>query len=362
MQFEGDRKALLEAMKAVGKVVMRKTTRPILQCVHINANDTVTLRASDMETTLSVTVEKVDVKTPGAAVCPAYKLTEILSKLPDEKVLISYEDGKVIVATDRGSFKILTDKPGDYPAAPETDWDGALKIKLADLQAQIAKTMFAAATERTRYALNGLYLKREAKKILLVGTDGKRLAKAILALNKCKAGEGVIVPLKAFAVMLSMPTGDRDEVEIVIGEKKIAARTMWAEMTCKTVEGYYPDYDVVIPKENENILKIATADFKQAVTEGALLGDRESHAVRFKFSDDGLVLSSRSPDLGEAKITLDVDYTGKDLEMGFNPDYLLDVCPVLGEEITMALGSETGAALITDGSGYQYVVMPVALG
>ena len=182
-----------------------------------------------------------------------------------------------------------------------------------------------------------------------------------------KERDGVIVPTKCInyleKISLAAGEGGHAAVKVLVQDNNIYASTSNGILTSRLIEGHFPDYEAVLPKGTDKVLSIDVKDLQQAVIEGALLGDRESHAVRFKFKDGKLLLSSRSPDVGEAQVEREVQYEGGDLEIAFNPDYILDVLRALGGgEVKFKFKDGSSAAIIDPGSNYIYIVMPVSIG
>lgn len=368
MRVKAERKELKEAASLVQGVVPAKTSRPILQNFLLETKENhLFIQGTDMEVGINTVVEKVEVEEEGKAVIPASKVVDILSKVLDEKVELQTEEQAVRILTSRGNFKVLGDKPDDFPAMEECDWTEAFEIEGETLAEMVKKTVFAAATERTRYALNGILLVVKEKKAEMVATDGKRLARIIRPITTTTPHDGVIVPAKCInyleKISLAAGEGGHAPVKILIRESGIFASTANSTLTSRLIEGHFPDYEAVFPKGTDKVLTIDVKDLQQAVIEGALLGDRESHAVKFSFKAGKLGLSSRSPDVGEAQIQLDVSYEGDELDIAFNPDYLLDALNALGGgEIRFKFKDTSSAALIDPGSNYSYIVMPVSIG
>jgi len=368
MRVKVERKELHEATSLVHGVIPSKSSRPMLQNLLVETKDNhLVIHGTDMELGISFSVEKVEVEEEGKAVVRASKVVEILSKVLDEKVSLYTEDQALRIQTSRGNFKVLGDKPEDFPPMAECDWSDAIEIEGETLSEMVRKTVFAAATERTRYALNGIFFLVKKKKAEMVATDGKRLARIVKPVAATKDQDGVIIPTKSInfieKMSLAAGKGSHAAVKMLVHENTVFACTENAVLTSRLIEGHFPDYDAVIPKNTDKTLAIDTKDLQQAVIEGALLGDRESHAVRFNFKDGKLALSSRSPDVGEARVEIDVSYEGGDLEIAFNPDYIHDVLRALGGgEVKFKFKESSSAALIDPGGNYTYVIMPVSLG
>lgn len=360
MKLEADRKMLLEVAQLVGNVVPLRSTRPILQNLHIaTAENHIILRATNMEMAARVKLEKVEVSADGAVLVPAKKLIEILSKVAGEKVSLETTDMSLTIITERGKFRVFGDNPDDFPELPGRDWSGALDINGATFKNMVDKTAFAAATERTRYALNGIFVKQSDGSLTLVATDGKRLALINRKLEGFKEAEGIIVPTRFMLLVAS--AAQNDSFKLLIEGNDICVKVDGKIFTSRIIEGNFPDYKAVMPTGLDKALKIKTAELIQLVTEGALLGDAESHAVKFALEGNKLTLSSRSPDTGEAKVKAEVDYEGDDLEVAFNPAYLLDGLKAWGDDVVLKLKDSSSAAIIV-AENHSYVIMPVSTG
>lgn len=368
MRIKAERKKLLEAVILAHGVVPVRTSRPILQNFLLRTKDNhLVIQSTDMEIGISLTVEKIEVEEDGDAVVPAPKIVDVLSNVLDTEVELYTEDLALRIVTSRGNFKILGDKPEDFPNIEEPDWSDAFEVEGETLAEMVKKTTFACATERTRYALNGIFVLVKDKKVMMVATDGKRLAKIVRPVNAVKDYDGVILPAKSVnyleRISVAAGEGGHAPVKILIKENNAFACTSGAVLTSRLIDGHFPDYEAVIPKNFDKVLTMDVKDLQQAVIEGSLLGDRESHAVRFNFKGDKLRLSSRSPDTGEAKVEMSVKYEGEDLEIAFNPDYLLDVLKAIGGgELKLKLKESSSAALVDPGNNYLYVIMPVSIG
>lgn len=364
MKLEVDRKAFAEALAFAGKVVPTHSSRPILRNVLLTAKDALTISATDMEVSVRIAVEKSEVATPGTAVIQASKLTDIASKLMAERLTLSTNGEALLVKTPRSKFKLLGDKPDEFPAFGDVPED-TIDMGINAFGGALDRVSFCTATERTRYALNGVYYKPENGKAVFVATDGKRLAKAEFAIEEMVVNDGVIIPLKAIAMLRAMLGGEGEEAGFHASESTVYVACGNVEMISRTIEGHFPDYDAVIPKGNDKTLILPVADFKQIIIEGSLLADAESSALRFAFDENGKhVASSRSRDAGSAEVKFDAAWEGGPLELAFNPQYLLDILKAIGEgNVALSLKHESSAALLTfdKAPGCVYVVMPISI-
>ena len=228
-----------------------------------------------------------------------------------------------------------------------------ITIPAGALRQLVNQTLFAAARESTRYAFNGVLTVAKGKKISLISTDGRRLAmaKADLATDKLdKEGRKAIVPAKALAAIDKVLDDPAESVGIQFGENQIIFHTSTATLTSNLVEGQFPPYEDVIPKESDRKMTASTADFLSAVRRAALLTTEESKGVRLAFSKKGLVLTSRSPGSGEATINFPCKFEGADIEIGFNPQFVAEALKVVNsDEISLELTAPNRPGLLRGG-------------
>ncbi|MDX9911806.1 MAG: DNA polymerase III subunit beta [Phycisphaerales bacterium] len=391
MKVVCDRGALLEGVNLVSGIVAARTPRPQLTCVKLVAKKDgkageLTLAATDAEISLVLTLGQVDVAEPGEALVPADKLRQIVSAEDNEPTLTLETDGETlhIRGTD-AHFKILGYPADDFPPMPdfqETLTGGgsrpAAKATFTHpaggMSALISRTLFATARENSRYAINGVLLKRAGKSLEMVATDGKRLAlcKAKLAgSDKDAAGVSCIIPSKALNTLQKLMSDAEEPVRVAVTDTQVLF-SLGAEdgepravLSSNLVEGVFPPYEEVLPKDQDKRVTFDRDLVFSAVRRAALLTNEESRGVRMSF-DAGkkhLKLSSRAPEMGEASIDVDLNgYEGEDLEIGFNPSFLLEALRVVEEpQVVMELKAGNKPGLIKSGSDFLYVVMPVNL-
>lgn len=379
-----DRGALLDAVNLVSGVVASRTPRPQLTCVWLSAakgkeGASLTLAATDAEVSIRLVLTRVDVTTPGLALIPADKLRQIVQAQESEPTLTLEVEGEAchIRGTD-AHFKVFGYPPGDFPPVPDFPSGGfsgpQFNLQAGTIDSLIARTIFATAREHTRYAINGVLLKREGKRLEMVATDGRRLALARANLtgdNKEGAPISCIVPTKALS-MLQKLYDDADErvtvalsdnqVLFSIGPEKGQPRALLAS---SLVEGAFPPYEDVIPKDHDITVAFDRDVLTSAVRRAALLTNEDSRGVRLAFhgKDKRLELSSRAPEMGEAEVNVELaSYKGSDIEIGFNPSFLVDALRVIEDpQVIMELKAGNKPGLIKSGTEFTYVVMPVSL-
>lgn len=379
-----DRGALLDAVNLVSGVVVGRTPRPQLACVWLSATKgkdgaLLTLAATDAEVSIRLAMSRVDVSVPGQALIPADKLRQIVQAQESEPTLTLEVEGEAchIRGTD-AHFKVFGYPPSDFPPVPEFptgSWSGPnFNLQAGTIDSLIARTIFATAREHTRYAINGVLLKRDGKKLEMVATDGRRLALARASLtgdSKEGAAISCIVPTKALS-MLQKLFDDADErvtvaladnqVLFSIGPEKGPPRALLAS---SLVEGAFPPYEDVIPKDHDITVAFDRDVLTSAVRRAALLTNEDSRGVRLHFlgKEKRVELSSRAPEMGEAEVNVELaSYKGGDIEIGFNPAFLVDALRVIEDpQVIMELKAPGKPGLIKSGTEFTYVVMPVSL-
>jgi DNA polymerase-3 subunit beta len=368
-----NRGALLDALTVTGNVVAARTPTPVLQCVKLTASDDrLTLAATDLEVAIRYSDSQVQVEQGGEALLPADKLRDIVRESMDDTLSIEVGSDKegtsAGVASIRGQdshFKIFTQRPSDFPPVPDFSGEADFEISSGHLKQLIGQTLFAAAREQTRYAFNGVLLTAKGKKINLVSTDGRRLAmaKGDLILDKLpKDGGKAIIPTKALVLVEKLIDDPEETVAVQVRENQIIFHTPSATLTSNLVEGQFPPYEDVIPKDADKKMTASTADFLSAIRRAALLTTEESKGVRMHFSKKGLVLTSRSPESGEATVNFPCKFEGADVEIGFNPTFLTDALKVVdSDEISLELTAANRPGLLKGGPNFLYVIMPVNL-
>jgi DNA polymerase III subunit beta len=386
-----DRGALLDAVNLVSSVVATRTPRPQLQCVKLTAQKSgkvgeMVLAATDGEISLRLQTAQVDVQEPGEALIPADKLRQIVSaEEGDATLTIETEQDACHIRGQDARFKVYGYPAEEFPPFPDMvsvveGRDGVkakatLAHRAGSLSDMISRTLFATARETSRYAINGVLLRREGRKLEMVATDGRRLALCRQTLSggdKDAVPVSCIVPSKALALLQKLIDDPESTVQIAITDSQILFAVGAPEeggrravLTSNLVEGTFPPYEEVIPRDQD---KKATFDrdvLASGVRRAALLTNEESRGVRLKFvaKEKRVELSSRAPEMGEAEVAVAIAaYDGDDIEIGFNPTFITDAMRVIAEpEVVMELKAPNKPGVIKAGSDFVYVVMPVNL-
>jgi DNA polymerase-3 subunit beta len=366
MKLICDRHALAEALNAVTAVIAPRTTKPILQCVRLTAEaDCLVLTAYDQEVGLRYRVSQVEVNRAGETLASAERLAAIVRESTDETLTMESREDVLHVRGQDSHFQIFGQSAREFPPVPDFEGEPDFRIKAGRLVWAIERTVFAAARESTRYAINGVLWERTGKKLQLVATDGRRLAWTSQAVEKARddAAEGsAILPIKTLQLLPKLRVDSEDMVDVKVQSNQALLRAPRATISSVLVEGHFPNYHDVIPRDCTRQAELDTQEFHSAVRRAALLTNEESKGVRLSFSDDGLVLSSRAPEQGEATINVRARLHGGAIEIGFNPVYLMDALKACGgESITIEMKEPAKPGVIKSGSDFLYVVMPVTL-
>ncbi|MFW6133040.1 MAG: DNA polymerase III subunit beta [Planctomycetota bacterium] len=358
--------ALQEALTLTGQLVAARTPKPVLQCVKLVAGDGVlTLLATDLEAGVRYHLTAVQVEEDGEALIPAARLAGIVRESSDEESLTIEADADACHVRGAGShFKIFGYDPGEYPAVADFEGDGDFRIASGVLADMIGKTLFATAKAHSHYAISGVLCEVSGKKLQLVATDGHRLAQAKGTLPAA-AGRDVaaIIPGKLMSLIQRIADDGDETLEVKVEENQVLVRTARAVLVSSLAQGNFPKYSEVIPKDATHKATLDRGQFEHRIRQAALLTNEESRGVRLAFGADSVVLTSRTPETGEAEVTCPVKLEGDPLEIGFNPAFLTDALRVIdADEISFEMSASNKPAMIKAGSGFLYVLMPVDLG
>jgi len=363
-----DRGALVDALNLVSGVVVSRTPKPVLRCVKLSAGeDGLTLAATDLEASVKVTTPRVEVEEAGEALVPCEKLNQIVRESVDATLNLAVDQDVAHIRGSDSHFKIYGQPVADFPPVAEFADETDFQISAEAFSQLIARTVFAAARENSRYAMNGVLIEREGKKLSVVATDGRRLA---LARGECTLVGGdkegrheAIVPTRSLGMLQRLFDDAEQQVKVRVADNSIVFSTDTAVLSSNLVEGNFPPYRDVIPQDTDSKATLNTEVFARAVRRAAVLTNEESKGIRIAFATDGLTLSSRAPEMGEAEIRSEVvGYDGEPLEIGFNPNFILDALKVADiDEVTIDLKAPNKPGLIRSGANFLYVIMPVNL-
>ena len=362
MKLKCERAALYEAVQLAGALASTRMAKPILQNVKIVADQKrLDVLATDLEVSIRFRLQNVEVSRPGEAAVSASRLLGILRESPDEQMDVEVTEQKCKVKGADSTFDMLGDDPADFPEIAEMAATTQVEVKRADFVEMVDKTVFAAASESTRYALNGVCFVFSANHIEMVATDGRRLAYIKRKAKGVNADMGtIIVPPKALQHVSRVLTEEDESVGMTLDENRAVFQTSRAVVSSVLVEGHFPPYKEVIPKDGDKKATLKREAFLGAIRRAALLTTEEARSVRLDFKKNLLTLTSEAPEAGKAEVKLGVSYAGGDLSIAFNPTFVTDVLRVLdADEIVMEMSDASRPAVVRDGSSYIYVVMPI---
>ncbi len=363
-----ERGLLLKALSHIQSVVERRQTIPVLSNVLIEAGaDEVLLRATDNEIEIT---EKIpaSVEQSGAVTIPAHKLYDIVKKLSEgSQVQLSYlaESSQVSLVSGRSKF-VLASLPADgFPTMAQENTPFSFKVAASDLVGLIAKTGFAVSMEETRYNLNGIYMHEktgEDARLTAVATDGHRLACSGIVLPEgAKGMPGVIIPRKTINELSKLATEVTDEVLVSLSANQIRFVLGDVVLSSRLIDGTYPEYEKVIPSNNEKILQADVKTLSNVIERVAVVSEK-SRGIKLALSNGLLQVFAASADEGSAEDEMDAVYDNDSLEIGFNYRYLLDILgQIKGDTVRMKLNDGTSPVILQDEADTSslFVLMPM---
>jgi DNA polymerase-3 subunit beta len=372
MKLKADRATLLKALAHVQSVVERRNTIPILANVMLAVRDGgLTLTATDMEIAI---VEDVAASTSrnGACTAPAATLYEIVRKLPENaEIELDHGggDGQLALRAGRYATSLVVLPTDDFPSMTAGTLPYKFGLPASVLRGLIDRTKFAISTEETRYYLNGIYLhaaESDGGKVLrAVATDGHRLARVEEPLpDGAAAMPGVIVPRKTVNELRKLIDELTGEVEIALSDTRIQFHAGTVKLTSKLIDGTFPEYERVIPRDNDKVLRVHVRDFSSAVGRVSAISSERSRPVKLSLARDLLVLSASSPEQGTATEELDGDhvkYEAGPLEIGFQARYLNDITDQIAGEVEFRFSDGSAPTVVRDAADASalYVLMPM---
>jgi len=359
---------ILAGLQAVQNVVSTRTTLPILSNVLLRAEkDRVEFTATDLDVTVSCSVE-AKVKKPGAATIPVKKLFGITRELNGSEIDLEVDEKNICSIRCGASFyKIHGLGADEFPPMPKFKDDKKVSLPQETVKAMMKKTSFAVSTDESRYVLNGIFISLKDHKMTLVATDGRRLALVDEEVDMAEKSSGeFIVPAKAVGEMNRL-LQDKGDVEIRFGENQASFalkddKGFSVLLITKLIEGNYPNYKQVIPAETKERVPLVREEFLQALRRAEIMTSEKANSVKLTFGKNNLAITANSPEVGEARESLAVNYKGKEMAIAFNPRYLIDPLAALTEdEVFFEMIDELSPGVLKINGPFLYVVMPMRL-
>ncbi|MGN6555144.1 MAG: DNA polymerase III subunit beta [Verrucomicrobiota bacterium] len=359
---------IINGLQAVQNVVSTRTTLPILSNVLIRAeNDRLEFTATDLDVTVVCSVE-AKVTKPGATTVPVKKLFGIVRELSNAEIEIEVDDKNTCSIRSGASFyKINGLSADEFPPLSKFKEEKKVTLNQETVKGMMKKTSFSISTDESRYVLNGIFISLKDHKMTMVATDGRRLALVDEQVDVSDQSQGeFIVPAKAVNE-LNRLLQDKGEVEIRYSENQ-ASFTLKDDkgssvlIITKLIEGNYPNYRQVIPNEVKERVSLVREEFLHALRRAEIMTSEKSNSVKLTFGKNTLAITANSPEVGEARETLAINYKGKEMSIAFNPKYMIDPLNALSnDEVFVELIDELSPGVLKINGPFLYVVMPMRL-
>ncbi len=373
MKFKINRDHFSNGLAQVLNVVGSKATMPILSNVLIEAEkDHITLTTTNLDLGIRCKI-KAEVKEPGSVTLPVKRLATIVRELPNVDVVFdAAPNHQVKLASGGSNFKIMGIGKEEFPPLPEFGDEKSFTLEQAELTAMLKSVAYAQSTDETRYILNGVYFNFKDGKLSLVATDGRRLALISKEIEVPASSAGsIILPAKTVGELLRM-LDKGEKLKISFNDRRAAFQLNTDKDTSglidsiylysKVVEGNYPNYNQVIPKETHQRIKLERELFQQCVHRAALVCSEKSNSVKIKVTSNLLEITAQSPDFGEAHESMAIAYSGPDLQVAFNPQFIMDPLRALQkDEVFFELKDEVSPGVFKTLESFICVIMPVRL-
>ena len=370
MKFIVSTTALLRQLQLMNGVISTNTVLPILEgfLFEIKPNQ-LRISATDLETSMSTSLE-IETKDSGKIAIPARILVETLKTLAEQPLTFKIDEKTfgVEITTDRGKYKLTGENGDDFPRIPVAENVSSLTIPSGGLQRAINKTLFAVSNDELRPAMTGIYFQLETDGITFVGTDAHKLVRYRRNDVVSSDQASFIVPKKALSLLKSALPSEETQVNISYNNSNAFFRFHQVDLICRLIDARYPDYNAVIPKENHNTLLIGRSEFLNTLKRVMIFSNKTTHQVLLRIAGSDLQVSAQDLDFSnEASERLDCEYTGDDMEIGFNARFLLEMVNALDtEQVRFELSTATRAGLLlpaeaSDDESLLMLVMPVML-
>ena len=357
-----------EGLTAVTASIPAKTTLPVLANILVETTERgIRLSGTDLDIAVSTEVT-ADIETPGAITIPAKKLSEIARELPPAPVKIgAIGEQRITLECGRSRFKLLGLPRDEFPTFPQVRFQDSWRVRSGDLQKLISHTSFAVSTEESRPILNGVLWELRVDRMRMVATNGHRLTRMDLPVAGGNSlGGDLIVPPKALDQVRRLFPAE-EELEIAQGDNHLGFRSPFTSVFTRLIEGPYPNYELVIPRDNDRTAVIDKASLVSALKRMSVVASDQTHRIRLSFNSGMLKFSVQTPDLGEAQDELPIRYVGDQLDIGFNASYLLEILRYIPtDEVRLTFKAPERAATLepegwSDTAVYLCLVMPLRL-
>jgi len=368
MKFTIHREPLFQALQKTQSVVEKKNTVQILGNVLLSVSEnTLSLSATDLEVGIKINLPVQNTQ-PGKVTLSARQFLEIVKELPNRDLVISKKENNwVEILSGKSKFNLVSLAADEFPALPAFEEKKYFDARVDALSEMIDRTEFAVSLDATRYHLNGVYFEGlENNLIRMTATDGHRLSyvdgEIFLAPPELK--RGVIIPRKGLLEFRKMLDQGSTVVGLGFERGYLFVQMGSTYLFIRLIEGEYPDYRQVVPKSADKVLKVNREDLHSALKRVSLLAHEKSRGIKLSIQAGSLIITSSNPDLGDAREELDVEFSGDQLEVGFNAKYLMDCLDVgKSERVHLALKDKLSPGIVSgqDEGHHTYVIMPMRI-
>lgn len=368
MHFTIQREALLKPLQLVAGVVERKHTMPVLSNILLVLQDQqLSLTGSDTEVELIGQVQIEDATcVDGEITVPGRKLMDICKTLPAESMIsLRLEEQKLLISSGRSRFTLTTLPASDFPVFEEVEQSFTFTVNQGNLRYLVERTSFAMAQQDVRYFLNGLLLEASTNQLRAVATDGHRLAMCDV---EAEVGETephqVILPRKGVLELARLADNEQENAKVILGGNFIRIESEDFIFTSKLIDGKFPDYQRVIPRGGDKIVTLQRSAFRDALSRASILTNEKYRGIRLTFDNGLLKLQANNPEQEIAEEELEINYSGSELEVGFNVGYLQDMLNAMTASEAQLILSDANSSLLAQEVGSEqcnYVVMPMRL-
>jgi len=367
MKFSLNRELLLKPLLLVSGAVERKSTLPILSNVLFEVSgQSLTLTATDLELEMVSYANIENEGDDGKVTIPARKLLDICKSLPDDSILMFESTGDVMkISTGRSKYSLSTLSAEDFPNIEEWKGDVEFRLKKAELLRLIESTHFSMANQDVRYYLNGMSIETEGNEIRSVATDGHRLAICKISNELLNLPtRQVIIPRKGILEIIRLLDPVDEEIQVFLGSNHVRIIDSGYSFTSKLVDGRFPDYRRVLPRNGDKILETDKDQMRQVLSRASILSNEKFKGVRLNFSTTELKITANNPEQEQAEEVIEIDFPYEEVEVGFNVSYVLDVLNSIKDNRVKFTLADANSSVVIEGyesSEAIYVVMPMRL-
>lgn len=366
MQFSISRENLLKPLQQVCGVLSNRPNIPVLNNVLLQIEDNrLTITGTDLEVELSSQTQLSSASENGTFTIPAKKFLDICRTLSDDsEITVTFEEERALVQSGRSRFTLTTQPADEYPNL--TDWQSEVDFELpqSTLRRLIESTQFSMANQDARYFLNGMKFETEGNLLRTVATDGHRLAVCTIALEQELQDHSVILPRKGVLELVRLLESNDELARLQIGTNNLRIHLKHIVFTSKLIDGRFPDYRRVLPRNATTVMEGSWDALKQAFVRASILSNERVRSVRLNLSENQLKITASNPEHEVAEEIVDVHYSGEEMEVGFNVTYILDVLNALKcQQVRFRLTDPSSSCLVEncEDSTSEYVIMPMRL-